>query len=452
MSVAELAADLDVPGVAVGVVMDGTETFTYHGVTSVENPLPVDETTLFQIGSITKTYTATLIMHLVQLGEVDLDAPVRRYVPELKLANEAAEHVTVLQLLNHTAGWAGDFFSDTGDGDDALARHVDELAEIAFLGPPGSLVSYNNNSFGVAGRLIEKVTQLTFEAALEQVIIRPLGLESSHIFPKDVMTCRFAVGHIANGRSNRIARPWCIPRRAHPAGGIVSTARDVVRYARFHLSEIEGPLAPELCQLMQRPTYEIGGGSLGDAVGISWFIRDIGGARVVGHEGITNGQLASLQLVPERGFAVVVLTNARSGGQLHRRLVHDILNEYLGIRPDDPQPFSVTEAQIDSLSGRYASPQATITVAVDGGRLGATWRLRAQALPERVRDALREANEASELPALPAVSIQPISAEEFLILDGPDRGMKGRLLQSEEGELTAIDFDGRLFFREEGKE
>lgn len=433
--------------------MDGSETFVYHGVTSAENPLPVDATTLFQIGSITKTYTATLIMRLVQLGEVELDAPVRRYLPELKLTDEAAaERVTVLQLLNHTAGWAGDFFSDTGDGDDALARHVEELAEVRFLAPPGTLVSYNNNAFGLAGRLIERVTQLTYEAALEAMLFRPLGLENSYVFPADVMTRRFAVGHMSNGGANQVARPWKIPRRAHPAGGIASTASDVMQYARFHLGLRDDLLAAELRELMQHPTHAIGGGSLGDAVAISWFVRHIDGAQLVGHEGITNGQLASLQLAPERGFAAVVLTNARSGGQLHRRLVKDLLDEYLGIHLGEPQPLSLTRAQLASYGGRYASPQATLTVAVEEQRLAATWRLRAEALPERVLAALRKADETFEPPALPAVSIQPLSAEEFLILDGPDGGMRGRFIHGDEGELTAMDFDGRLFFRKEGKE
>src|SRR6185295_4724161 len=92
----ELAAELDVPGVAVGVVLDGEEHYAFAGITSVENPLPVDETTLFQFGSTGKTFTATAIMRLVEQGKVDLDAPVRTYVPELALKDESvASKVTV---------------------------------------------------------------------------------------------------------------------------------------------------------------------------------------------------------------------------------------------------------------------------------------------------------------------------------------------------------------------
>ncbi len=100
---------IEVPGVAVGIYLDGEEQYAFHGITSIENPLPVDENTLFQFGSTGKTFTSTAIMRLVEQGKIDLDAPVRRYVPELQLKDDdVAQRVTVLQLLNHSAGWQGD--------------------------------------------------------------------------------------------------------------------------------------------------------------------------------------------------------------------------------------------------------------------------------------------------------------------------------------------------------
>ena len=112
----EMATGLEVPGVAAGVYHAGEEHYAFYGVTSVENPLPVDEHTLFQFGSTGKTFTATALLRLVDAGTVDLQAPVRAYVPELKLKDEdVARSVTVLQLLNHTAGWAGDLLESTGE-------------------------------------------------------------------------------------------------------------------------------------------------------------------------------------------------------------------------------------------------------------------------------------------------------------------------------------------------
>ena len=129
----------------------GTE-YAFSGVTSVDHPLPVDAGTLFQIGSTGKTYTGTVIMQLVEQGRVDLAAPVRDYLPGFQLKDEAvAREVTVLQLLNHTAGWDGDFFEDQGEGDDALARYVARMDSIEQVTPLGDTASYNNASLAVAG-------------------------------------------------------------------------------------------------------------------------------------------------------------------------------------------------------------------------------------------------------------------------------------------------------------
>src|SRR5512135_1274996 len=91
-----------IPGVAVGVWADGREVYACYGVTSIDNPLPVNQDTLFVLGSVTKTYTATALMCLVEKGLVELKAPVRRYIPELKLVDEqAVTEITVQNLLNH---------------------------------------------------------------------------------------------------------------------------------------------------------------------------------------------------------------------------------------------------------------------------------------------------------------------------------------------------------------
>ncbi|WP_082830044.1 serine hydrolase [Ectothiorhodospira sp. BSL-9] len=116
--IADLAEAFALPGVVAGVWRAGKESIACHGVTSIENPLPVDKHTLFQAGSIGKTLTATAVVRLAEAGHVDLDAPVHRYGPGFRLADSAATaQVTLLQLPNHTAGWEGDFFPDRGGGD-----------------------------------------------------------------------------------------------------------------------------------------------------------------------------------------------------------------------------------------------------------------------------------------------------------------------------------------------
>jgi CubicO group peptidase (beta-lactamase class C family) len=147
------AAEFGIPGVAVGVWADGREVCACHGVTSVDNPLPVDRDTLYVLGSVTKTYTATALMRLVAEGLAELDAPVRRYVPELGLADErAAAKVTVLNLLNHTSGLDWGVIIDTGEGDDALAGYVAKMAGLDLIAPPGTRASYSQAGYNLAGR------------------------------------------------------------------------------------------------------------------------------------------------------------------------------------------------------------------------------------------------------------------------------------------------------------
>src|SRR5262245_43778504 len=233
---------IQVPGVAVGVVDGDAEHIAGFGVTSVDHPLLVDGDTLFQIGSTTKTVTGTVAMRLVEQGRLDLDAPIRTYLPELRLADEtAAAQVTLRHLFSHTAGWVGDYFDDAGNGDDALAIVVARMADIRQIAPLGQGWSYNNAAFYLAGRLLEAVTGKPYEAAIPELVLGPLGMDMSYFFAADAITDRVAVGHLntfdAGANTPKVARPWALARVANPMGGIISTVKDQLRYARFHIGD-----------------------------------------------------------------------------------------------------------------------------------------------------------------------------------------------------------------------
>ena len=133
------------PAVAVGILHKGRAYAAGYGVTTVAEPAPVDHETLFQIGSTGKTFTTTAIMRLVERGDLDLDVPVRRYIKGFTLRDASvARRVTMRHLLTHTGGWAGDYFIDTGRGDDALEKFVREMRKVPQLTPLGSTWHYNN--------------------------------------------------------------------------------------------------------------------------------------------------------------------------------------------------------------------------------------------------------------------------------------------------------------------
>jgi CubicO group peptidase (beta-lactamase class C family) len=196
--VAGLMNQFGVPGVAVGVWCDSQETIAGYGVTNVEHPLAVDGDTLFQIGSTSKTFTATLAMMLAEEGKLDLDRPILAYLPAFQMQDaEVTARATLRHCFTHTGGWLGDYFDDTGDGDGANARYVERMAELPQLTPLGEVWSYNNAGFGLAGRVIEVVADQPYEQVVQERIFSPLDMDHSFYFAKDVITHRVAVGHNA---------------------------------------------------------------------------------------------------------------------------------------------------------------------------------------------------------------------------------------------------------------
>jgi CubicO group peptidase (beta-lactamase class C family) len=443
---AELQSELQVPGVAAGIYHEGEEQYAVQGVTSLESPVPVDENTLFQFGSTGKTFTATAIMRLVEAGELELDDPVRRYVPELALKDEdTAARVTVLQLLNHSAGWQGDFFEDTGRGDDAIARYVEKMADLEQVSSLGSQASYNNAALVLAGRVLEKVTGKVYEDAIEELLLQPLGLKQTFALMNDIMTRRFAVGHThrQDGRIT-VARPWALPRSVVPAGGWVASIRDQIAWARFHLGDGRGVdgeqiLSKAALDRMKLPTFSLGGGAIGDSVGISWLIKDIDGVRLVGHGGSTNGQRAAFQMVPARDFAVVVLTNSvPNGAQLHGTLVTWALERYLGVVEAEPEPVTLTEEELAEYGGEYATITAFVHLTVEDGQL----QVKIEPTPEalaRTRELSGE--EPEDQPPFP---IAILANDRYVISGGSAKGQRGYFVRDDVGAVTGINLGGRL--------
>jgi len=161
------------------VLRDGHATIRAFGVRNVDDPQPITNDTVFPLASISKTVTTTAVMRLVEQGKIDLRAPVRKYLPEFRVADDAASReVTVWHLVTHTSGWEGQL-SAADKGDETLARFVVGLSTTMQLAPPGAAWSYNNAGFGVAGRIIEVVTGKTFSEAIDDLVFGPIGLTRS---------------------------------------------------------------------------------------------------------------------------------------------------------------------------------------------------------------------------------------------------------------------------------
>lgn len=420
--------ELGVPGAAFGLRLSG-ETFTGGvGATHAEHPLPVTDETIFQIGSISKTVTATAMMRLVERGKLDLHAPVRAYLPGFRVRDEdVSARVTPWHLLTHRAGWTGDVFTDTGLGDDAAAKYVEGMADFEQLAPLGSHFSYNNAAFCVAGRIIEALTGASYEAAIQELVFEPLGMERSYFFPHEAMLHRFAVGHEAGGR---VLSPWAIPRGMNAAGGISCHIHDLLCYGAYHLGD-GSPLMGRgyLAEMHRRqaPSLPYMG-----ACGLAWMINGSGKEQRLWHTGGTNGQNAVLTLVPARQLALGMMTNGDKGAALHERFTKAVLSEFCDIEIPEAQPLEASAEELAQYAGRYQGTMRAIELRLDEGRLLADIQFRGGLPSDR------------ELEPMPPVEMALCGPDQLLVLTGYFEGTRADILRDEGGEVRYLRFGSRL--------
>jgi len=376
-----LARQHKVVGASLGV-MSGDETVVFvHGLANKDTGLPVTEDTIFQIGSNTKVFTASLIMQLVDEGKVDLDAPARRYVPELRLGDmRAADRITVRQLITHTSGIdAADYFEDFGLGDDALEKFVASLATFDFVYPPGDMWSYNNTAFALAGRVIENVTGEPFRKAFHERLLDKLGMKLTTVRIEDMLKRNAAVGHVQPpGATEPVVTPRTILPVATAAAGSLtaSTPKEMFTFVRMHVNGGKGPdgkqvLSAASAKAMQQPQAKLPASSLGEAMGLGWIIGNWDGERVLGHGGGTVGQYSFLQVLPDRKFGVVLLTNAPGGGLLWRDLGKWIFEELAGVKmPELPKPLETPpKVDLSKYAGSYRRLHMDTELKVKDGNL-----------------------------------------------------------------------------------
>ena len=375
----ELDAAHDVPGATLGVLRLATDDrprqqfVAAAGVLNLDTGLACTTDSVFQIGSITKSWTATVVMRLIEQGLLELDAPLAEVLPGLRLPDDLAARATMRHLLTHTSGMDGDLFTDTGRGDDSLERYVELLADAGMNHPLGATFSYCNAGYILAGRIIEHVTGQTWDAAIGTHIVEPLELTRTFTFPEECMLGRFAVGHVAeNGQKPHVAPIWALPRSLGPAGLITCTAGDVLAFAAMHLGGGAPVLAPSTAAAMQEHQVDLPDPyTLGDSWGLGWIRFAWDGRHVIGHDGNTIGQAAYLRMVPELGLAVTLLTNGGESADLFQDVITDVLAEVAGIAVParvEPTP-SAPLGEVADYLGHYSRASLETDVYLDGERL-----------------------------------------------------------------------------------
>jgi CubicO group peptidase (beta-lactamase class C family) len=375
----ELIAEHNVPGAQLAV-LDGNEIVeTAAGVLSLRTGCPATPDALFLPGSIGKLYTATLVLKLVEEGRLDLDTPIRAYLPDFRVQDaQAAEVVTPRNLLSHTSGFDGDHFTDTGRGDDALALYVAGCAELPQIAPPGLIWSYSNSGYSILGRIVEVLYGATFEDVLREEIFAPLGLEHTVSFADEAIVHPVAVGHDPGEEGSlAVSSPWGLARAFGPMGSaVIASAGDVLRFVQPHLAG-EGTklLDAKLVAAMQEKQVGLVDDMLGQGWGLGWILDRWGELDVIGHDGNSIGQNAFMRVAPGERFGFCLQTNVGSALQLYREVAGWLFGERFGVGPS-PEPELIDEESVaegERYAGLYLREGLRLTVrADDADRLLAT--------------------------------------------------------------------------------
>jgi CubicO group peptidase (beta-lactamase class C family) len=436
--------EFGVPGMALGILQNGTMTTRGLGITNVEDPLPVTAHTVFPIASISKTFAATAMMRLVEQGKVDLRAPVRTYIPEFRVRDSVASRdVTVWHLLTHLGGWEGQV-SGPDRGSETLKNFVGSITDLMQVAPPGAAWSYNNAGFSIAGHVIERVTGTPINRAIRDLVFTPLGLEHAGTTAGEFIVQRFAAGHSTRNGTTTLQRPFT-PSASVTAGGVGVCITDLLNYAKFHLgdgtaADGERILKRESLELMRTP--QIRKQSTDDDMGIGWHLRSVGSIRTASHGGTLGGHILLLEIVPERNFAIAILTNANTGWRAIQDVEREALKSYLGAtyapnqaiahrglvetlpsyeplaRQPDPAPYV----------GTYARPSNKVVVRADGTKLFV------QEVPNNGRGG-------TEMP------IAFFGPDRAVVMDGTERGQTIEFVRNAGGKVEWVRVVGRVAVR-----
>ena len=345
------------PSVAVGVVKDGKVVLCEgFGRRDVEKDLPATGRTLYQIGSCSKAFTSALVAILVDQGKLDWDAPITRYVPDIRFYDDfTTETVTLRDLLSHRTGMPRHEYAWYGT-DFNKEQLVHNLRYLEPNQPIRSVFQYNNQCFILAGYIVEQVTGKSYEQCLQEYLFDPLGMGRSNAFIDDIEgDADHAAPYDRTDPNDSVHGMRLIPfyrtpveDRARgigaplgPAGSINSCAEDMLKWVQLHLSngawEGRQLISEDAMAQMHRPSMLLNAPldmpmpeTTFWCYGLGWFMEMFRGRKIIHHGGNINGFSGFTCFVPDLNLGVVAYTNM-NGSYLHYALGREIIDHYLGV-------------------------------------------------------------------------------------------------------------------------
>ena len=350
---ADQIATNHIPGAVIAVAKDGKMFYEKgYGYSNYESRTPVDaEQTIFRVGSVSKVFVWTAVMQLVEQGKLSLDADVNTYL-DFKIPATFPQPITMMNLLSHTAG-----FEDRGYGNYKLKP--EELISLeqyvktrlpARVYTPGTVTAYSNYGASLAGYIVERITGMPFFEYTEKYIFSPLGMAHSSFrqpLPPELVSSLANGYNFYDGEFKKSGFEYVL---FYPAGGLSSTAADMVQFMLAHLGNgqlgASRILSDKTAQQMHRQLFTSDPRLPGMAYG---FIENrINGQRLIYHSGDTTFFNSGLYLIPDQQLGIFVATNAPGGNQTRSMLIQKFMDRYL------PAPAEAPETPADDFASRVA--------------------------------------------------------------------------------------------------
>ena len=397
--IAEILSEYRMPGAAVGILHQGEPTELVYGVKDIATQEPVTPGTVFQCGSLTKSWTALAFMQLVDEGTANLDEPVRTYLPEFMVADPGVSaRVTPRHLLNHTNG-IEEAYGDPGESEDVCERMVEAIADAPQVSPLGYTHGYSAAlGYAILARILEVNDGKPWDRLMADRLFAPMGLDSTNTWRENVDPARAARGHLIRSLDEQpIPTPVdYLPRAFGPGGGITSAAREILALAYVFLS---GGLAPNGHRILSETRVREMMTSrvpipdpylLGPEWALGLVVSDWHGHTVYGHDGSTIGQNARMRILPDEDLALVLLTNGDPRESLYQRIFDVILTDLGTVTvPPPPDPDPTFSLDPERYVGVYERPGTRFEVTTEGGGLRLSlnvdsMRAEIMGLPDRI--------------------------------------------------------------------
>lgn len=341
-------------GIVVGVVDEGGVRYFSYGVKSLKSSDPVDEHSVFEIGSISKTFTGILLADKVLKEEMKLDDPLQKYLPQdVTAPTRNGGVITLVNMSNHTSSLPrmpnnfapANLNNPFADYNERLM--YDFLTHYSLPRDIGSQYEYSNYAAGLLGHQIARNSGITYEELLVNIIAKPLGMEDTRIALTPNMKKNLAMGHSAGTEVEN----WDLSTLAG-AGGIRSTAEDMMKYLSANMGITQSKLYPAM-QLSHKVTTPE---NIAPKVGLGWHIMPAGSKEIIAHNGGTGGYRTYVGFIKGEKKGVVVLSN--SNVSIDDIAMH-LLNPETPLKTLDKE-VTVTASDLEKYVGKYELAQGFI--------------------------------------------------------------------------------------------